>query len=176
MVINGKRVRLLKRFFGFKWLGQTNPSRLLINILKYFWFLFRIRRDIRLFVNSAYSQYTYRFILRILRIRTDSFHIFSVYEQIHSTYSQYTKSKISSNNYLILRILRIRTDTNSFILRILSIRTDSFPVFGECGQIIFNVWNWIVFITAFKGILLQKKVCMCASGPKSYIEWSIIWP
>ncbi len=96
------------RFFGFKWFGQTNPSKFLINILKYFSFLFQICRDIWLFVHSMYSQYTYRFIPRIrsiwtgkfslniylipriLQIRTESFLIFSVYEQIHSAYSQYT--------------------------------------------------------------------------------------
>ncbi len=33
--------------------------------------------------------YIYRSIPRILRIRTDSFPVFSVYKQIHSTYSQY---------------------------------------------------------------------------------------
>ncbi len=147
-----------------------NPSSLLINILKYFRFLCQNRRDIRLFVHSAYSQYTYRFILRILSIRTDlhiprilsirtdSFCVFSVYEQldlvriftsfrvfseyiqIHSAYSQYT---------------------NRFIPRILSVRTDSFRVFGEFAQIIFNVRNWIIFLRAFKRILLQKKyVCV----------------
>ncbi len=96
------------RFFCFKWFGQTNPSRLLINILKYFLFLFQIRWDIRLFVHSAYSQYTYRFIPRIP-----------------------------------------------------SIRTDSFRVFGECTQIILNVRNWIIFITAFKGILFKKSMYVC---------------
>jgi hypothetical protein len=80
---------------------------------KLFRFLFRIRRDIRLFVHSAYSQYTYRFIPRILSI---------LYEQIHSAYSQFTngfiqrilsirKAKFSSNIYLIPHIFRIRTDS-----------------------------------------------------------------
>jgi hypothetical protein len=47
---------------------------------------------------------------------------------------------------------------NRFITRILSICTDSFRVFGECAQIISNIWNEIIFLTAFKGILLLKKV------------------
>jgi hypothetical protein len=173
----------LHEIFLFKWFGQTNSSSLLINILRYFRFLFRIRRDIRLFVHSTYSQYTYRFIPRILSIRTDSFRVFSVHDQIHSTYSQYTNrfiphilsiqtAKFISNIYLIPRIFRIRIDffhvfsvyeqihsaysqyTNRFIPRTLSIRTDSFRVFRECAQIILNIRNWIIFITAFKGILL----------------------
>jgi hypothetical protein len=41
-------------------------------------------------MHSVYYQYMYRFILRILMIRTDSFCIFSVYKQIHSAYFQYT--------------------------------------------------------------------------------------
>ncbi len=150
-------------------------------------------------MHSAYSQYTYRFVPRMLSIRTDSFGVFSVYEQIHSAYSQYTNrfiprilsiqtAKFSSNIYLIPRILRIRKDsfsvfsvyeqihstysqyTNSFIPRTLSIRTDSFRIIRECAQIISNIWNGIIFITAFKGILLQKKVCMCATGQKTCKE------
>jgi hypothetical protein len=116
------------RFFGFKWFGQTNPSRLLINILKYFRFLFWICQYIRLFVHSAYSQYIYRFIPRILSIRTDSFSVFSVYKQIHSAYSQYTNSKIYLNLYLIPHILLIHT--YRFYPHILSIRTDSFRIFS----------------------------------------------
>jgi hypothetical protein len=84
-------------FFGFKWFGQTNLFRLLINILKCFRFLFRIRRDIRIFVHSAYSH----------------------------------------------------------------LRTDSFRVFGECAHIILNVRNWIIFITAFKGIFKKKSMYVC---------------
>jgi hypothetical protein len=158
------------RFFDFKCFGQTNPSRLLINILRYFRFLFRIRCDIRLFVHSEYSQYMYRFVPRILSIRTDSFRVFSVYKQIHSVYSQYTNrfiprilsiqtAKFSSNIFLIPRILCIRIDsfrvfsvfeqihstnsqyTNRFIPRTLSIRTDSFRVIRECTQIISNIRN-----------------------------------
>jgi hypothetical protein len=85
-------------------------------------------------------------IPRILRILIDSFRVFSVYEQIHSAYFQYT---------------------NRFIPRTLSKRTDSFRVIRECTQIISNIRNGIIFITAFKGIILQKKVCMCPTGPKT---------
>ncbi len=58
--------------------SQTNPFRLLINVLKYFRYSFRICRDFQLFVHSAYSQYTYRFVPCILSIQTDSFRLFSV--------------------------------------------------------------------------------------------------
>ncbi len=108
-----------------------NPSRLLINILKYFRFLFQIR-DIRIFVHSAYSQYTYRSVPRILSIRTDTFCVFSVYEQIHSGYSQYTNRFIPS----ILCIQTAKFSLNTYlILRILHIRIDSFRVFSMCEQI-----------------------------------------
>ncbi len=120
-------------FFCFKWFGQTNPSSLLINILKYFRFLFQIRQDIRLFVHSMYSQYTYRFIPRI-----------SVYEQIHSAYSQYTNrfiprilsiriARFSSNTYLPHSAYS--PNTYRFIPHILSVRTDSFRVFSVYEQI-----------------------------------------
>jgi hypothetical protein len=137
------------RFFGFKWFGQTNPSRLLINILKYFRFLFRIRQDILLFVHSAYSQYTYRFIPCILCVQTDSFRVFSVYRFIWRILSIRT-AKFSLNNYLIPPILRIRRDsfhifsvykqihsaysqyTNRFIPRIRRMRPNNF----ECLELI----------------------------------------
>ncbi len=152
------------RFFILNWFGQKNPSELLNKHLKYFWFWLRIRQDIRIFVHSACYQNTEIFIPRIISIRT---------------------VKFSSNIYLIPRIIRIRKfsfrvlseygnfpseyyqNTEIFIPRILSIRTDSFRVFWECTQIILNIRYWIIFIPAFKGILLQKKVCMCATGPKT---------
>ncbi len=146
------------RFFDFKWFGQKNPSRLLISkIFPIFvsnsprYSTFRAFRVFSVYVQirSAYSQYTNRFIPRILITRTDSFRVFSVNEQIHSAYSHYM---------------------NRFIPRTLSIRTNSFHVFRECAQIISNIQNWIIFITALKGILLQKKVCICATGPKTCKE------
>jgi hypothetical protein len=113
----------LHESFGFNWFGQTNQSRLLINVLKYFWFWFWIRRDIRHFVHSAYSQYSYKFIPRILSIWTNSF---------HSAYSQNT-------NRFIPRILSIRTakfcSKISFISWILRICTDSFRCFSVYKQI-----------------------------------------
>ncbi len=146
------------RFFGFQWFGQTNPSRFLIYVLKFFWFWFWFRRDIWIFVLSAYSQYTYRSVPHILSIQTDSFDVFSVYEQIPSVYSQYTNSEflfkdLPHSAYFLY--------TYRFILRILSKRTDSFRLFGESTQIIWNIQNGIMIFTAFKGILLQKKyVCV----------------
>ncbi len=76
----------------------------------------------------------------IFRIHTDPFCVVSVYEQILSAFSQYT---------------------NRFFPRILSIRTDSLYVFGECAQIILNIQNGIIFITAFKGILFKKVYTVC---------------
>jgi hypothetical protein len=92
----------------FKWFGQRKPSRLLINLLKYFQgfefteiFNFSCILCV-LGINTdrcANSQYTNRFIVKFpskiyliprgLHIRTDSFCIFSVYEQIFRIFSQY---------------------------------------------------------------------------------------
>jgi hypothetical protein len=149
------------RFFSFKWVGQTNPSRLLINILKYFRFWFRIRRDIWLFVHSGvYYQYMnrFRFVPCILSIRTDSFRVFSVYEQ-QNLVRRFISFRVFSVYEQILSVYS--QYTNRFIPRILSIRTDSFRVFGECTQIILNIWDWIIFIKAFKGYYFKKSMCVC---------------
>ncbi len=113
----------------------------------------------------------------ILSIRTDSFRIFSVYEQIHSAYSQYTyrfipcvlstvyeTAKFCSKIYLIPRSLCIRTDsfcifsvyeeiysayfqyTYRFDLRIRRMRPNNL-----------EFQNGIIFFTAFERTLLQKK-------------------
>jgi hypothetical protein len=94
--------------------------------------------------------------MHILSIQIAKFHwkisslrVFSVYVQILSTYYQYKKR---------------------FIPCILSIYTDLFRIFGECAQINLNIRKGIIFFTAFKGLLLKKKVCMCATGPKTYNE------
>jgi hypothetical protein len=105
-------------------------------------------------MHSTYFQYIYRFVPHILSIQTDSFRIFSVHGRFHSAFSQFS---------------------NRFILRIPSICADSFSLFRECTQIISNIQNGIIFFTAFKGILLQKTVCMCATGPKTHKKYSIIW-
>jgi hypothetical protein len=85
---------LLHEIFWFKVVGQTNPSGLLMNVLKYLLFWFQIRQDIQLFIQSAYSQYTNRLFPRILGIQTVSVRLFSVYPQIHSAYSANTRIEI----------------------------------------------------------------------------------
>ncbi len=149
------------RFFGFKWFGQTNPSRLLINVLKYFQFWFQIRQDIQLFGHSAYPPCTYRSVPHILSIRTDSFCIFSVYDTFIPFILSIWTGKLHLKIYLILRSLRICTDSfrvfsvyKQIHSVILSIHADSFHVFGEWALINSNIRNWIIFITDFKGILL----------------------
>jgi hypothetical protein len=152
------------RFFGFKWFGQSNLSRLLINVLKYFWFWFQI---CEIFDFSS--------IPHILSIRIDRFCIYSVYEQIHSVYSQYMNRFILRIlSKLFLRFISFRVFsvylqiisaysqyTNRLNLRILSKRTDSFRILWECAQIILNIQNVIISFIPFKGILLQKKyICV----------------
>jgi hypothetical protein len=131
-------------------------------------------------MHSMYSQYTYRFVPHMLSIRTNSFRIFSVYEQIHSAYSQYT-------NRFIPHILSIRTAKFSskiyLIPRNLHIRTDSFRVFSEYEQILSAYSQYTYrFIRRmrpnnFEYLELNyfhacffKKVCVCATGPRTYKE------
>jgi hypothetical protein len=155
------------RFFGFKWFGQSNPSRLLINVLKYFRFWFQIRQDIWLCVRSTFSQCIYRCVLCILRIQTNSFcvflqtysfRIFSVYKQRNFVW-KFTSFHVFS---VYVQILSPgSTYTYRFIPSILSKCTDSFSIFRECNQIIFNIQNGIFVFAALKGILLKKKyVCL----------------
>jgi hypothetical protein len=133
-------------------------------------------------------------IPRILSIHTDPFHVFSVYKQIHSAYSQYMNrfipcilsirtEKFRWKINLIPGILHIHTNsfrafsvyeqihsaysqcTNRFIPHILSLCADSFHVFGECAQIISNIFGMELFsLQLLKGHYF-KKVCMCAVGP-----------
>jgi hypothetical protein len=115
----------------FKWFGQTNLSRLLINIQKYFQFLFRIHRystfrafcvfSVWLTDHSAYSLYTNTLIPRILSIRTDSFRVFSEYEQ--------------QNFVRIITSFCVFSEYVQIHPRILRIRTDSFRVFSVYVQI-----------------------------------------
>jgi hypothetical protein len=81
--------------------------------------------------------------------------------------------KFCSKIYLILRILTdsfgvfsVHEQTHSAYSQYF---TDSFCVIGECSQIFLNILNGIIFVTVFKGILLQK-VCLFALGPKTYKE------
>jgi hypothetical protein len=94
----------------------------------------------------------------------------SVYEQMHSVFYQYTNrfilciqwirsAKLRLKIYLIPHILLICKVSlcifmNWFIPRILSIHTDLFRIFSECTYIISNIWNEIIFFTAFKETLL----------------------
>ncbi len=94
-----------------------------------------------------YFQHTIRFIPDILSIQTVNFvqrftlfRVFFIYVLILSAYSQYM---------------------NKLMPCILSIPIDSFRIFGECAQIILNVWNGIIFFLAFKGILLEKSMHVC---------------
>jgi hypothetical protein len=114
------------------------PNEAPDNRPKIFSILVSNRLDIRLFVHSAYFQYTYRSIPRILSIQTDSFCIFSVYEQSHSAYSQYTNSEIS---FEYLPHSAYSLYTYRFFPRICSIRTDSIPVFSEYIQIHSEYWR-----------------------------------
>ncbi len=82
------------RFFILNWFGQNNPSELLNKHLKYFRFWLQIRRDIGIFVHSAYYQNTEIFLPRIIRIRKFSFRVLSEYGNFHSAYYQYTNSEI----------------------------------------------------------------------------------
>ncbi len=81
------------RFFVLNWFGQKNPSELLNKHLKYFRFWLRIRRDIRISVHSAYSQYTHNFIQRIIRLRAISFRVLSDYVKFYSAYSRHTRNE-----------------------------------------------------------------------------------
>ncbi len=92
-------------------------------------------------------------ILPILSSCTDPFRVFSVYEQIHSAYSQYTDRFIP----LILSVRTAKFCLKIYVIPpILYICTDSFHIFSEYQQIL-NIRNGIIFHTAFKEILLLKK-------------------
>jgi hypothetical protein len=79
-----------------------------------------------------HSQNTHRFVLRILSIRTDSFYIFSVYQQIHSVSPAHTHSKIPLKGlpFYVCALYMYR-----YIPRILSVQTDPFRMFLVYVQI-----------------------------------------
>ncbi len=85
--------------------------------------------------------------------------------QIHSAClaNRYRKIPFNDLTYSVFSPCTYR-----FFSHILSITTDSFPVAGECAQMISNTRNGIIFFTAFKGILPQKTVCMWATGPRTH--------
>lgn len=131
---------------------------------------------------------------------TDSFCVFSVYEQIYSAYFQYmNRSFCVFNKYLqwnsiwrsnLFRVflfsgyVQIHSAhskyMNRLIPRILNTHTDSFRVFGICAQIILNIRNGIIFFSVFKGTLHQKTVCsdVCnwTKNPQGIINYlTLIW-
>jgi hypothetical protein len=69
-------------FLLFQLCCQKNRCGLGINQLKYFWFWFRICRDIELFAHSMYYQDMCRFIPCIISNETDSFRIFAIIHKI----------------------------------------------------------------------------------------------
>jgi hypothetical protein len=112
---------------------------------------------------------------RNLSKRTDSFRVFSVYEQIHAVYSVNTRSKImfedlpysAYSQYIYCTdLLHIFSVTNTLIPRILSIQADSFLVLRKCTQIILSIWIEIIFLAAFKGKLLQKMFVSVQLDPR----------
>ncbi len=141
------------RFFGYRWFGQTNPSRLLINVVKTF--------SILVSNSPRYSVFC-------------AFHVYLVHTQICSAHSQCTKDSFCVSQYrnkFIPHVLSIWTAKFRLkiyiILHILRIYTDSFHVFSVYEHSAYSqytyrfIWNEIIFFTAFKAILLQKKyVCV----------------
>jgi hypothetical protein len=94
----------------------------------------------------------------------------SIYKQIHPTYSGNTHSEIPFED---LPHSLYPPYTYRFIPHILIIRTDSFHVFGECAQIISNLWNGIIFFTAFNGVLFKNKTmyeCNWTKDPQGIID------
>ncbi len=104
------------RFFILNWFGQKNPSELLNKHLKYFRFWLRIRRDIRIFVHSAYYQKTEIFLPRIFRIKNFPFAYYQNTEIFIPRIISLRTVTFSQNIYLIPRIIRIR----KFSFRVLS--------------------------------------------------------
>ncbi len=178
MIFWGKyslKVHLHDIFIYLKWFGQTNPSTVLVNILKYFLFLFRINKGIQLFMSSTLFLLYVPIRPHIISIRTDSFRVFSVYEQIHSVYSANTHSQITFEDlpysayspYMVCTdLLHIFSVTNTLIPCILSIQADSFLAFRKCTQIILSIWIEIIFLAAFKGKLLQKMFVSVQLDPR----------
>ncbi len=152
------------KFFCFNWFGQRNPSRRLINHLKYFLCWFQIRQDIwfstspqilsihmYIEIHSAYSQN--RKSLCVFSVCAVSFRVFHEYAE-----------KIHSKIHLIRCILIIHTDsfcvfsvycTNRFIRRVLNICSDSFRVFRKCRRT-YKFWVKLFSPQLFKGKYFKK--------------------
>ncbi len=135
----------------------------MINIIKYFQF----------FSNSIRYLTFHAFCVFSACIQVHSTYL-SIYKQIPSTYSQYTNKFIPRSQqicrarfcrkiFLILRVLRICTDTlrgfSVYIIILsclLSTSKDWLRIFCKSAQIISNIQNEIIFFTAFKRTLLKK--------------------
>ncbi len=129
-------------------------SILVLNLPRYSTFWAFCIFSVYVLIHFAYFQYMNRFISLILSIQTDSFCVFSAYEQQNFIW-RFTSFRVFS---AYIQILSAYSQyTNRLIQCILSIPTESFRVFRECAQIILNIRNGIIFYTAFKWILLQKK-------------------
>ncbi len=115
------------RLLILNWFGQKNPSELLINLLKYFRFYLRIRRDIWISVHSAYSQYTRNFIQCIICLCAISFRVLSDYVKFYSAYSQHTRNEDEK----CMTNLAFYPSTRSFFPRIIQLRRISFPVLSD---------------------------------------------
>jgi hypothetical protein len=167
-----KKHKIRMRFFGLKWFGRTNPSGLLKTKI----FSLLVSNSPR--YSTLHSQYTYRFIPRILRIWTDSFCLFSLYKQVHSAYSQFTTdsfrifsvyelihSAYSTNTHSKIRLKDIPYSGYSlYLYRLtpcaLSIQPDSFRLFSvyvqihspyskKCGPTIYEYSEWNYFLHNF---------------------------
>jgi hypothetical protein len=69
---------------------QVYSSELLNNHIKHFRFWLRIRRDVLIFVDSAYYQNTEIFLPRIIKLWKFSFRVLSECGNFHSEYYQYS--------------------------------------------------------------------------------------
>jgi hypothetical protein len=119
------------KFFCFNWFGQRNPSRRLINHLKYFYVGFEFVkifdfRQVRIFsvyieIHSAYSQFR------------KSLSVFSVWAQFHSAYFTNTQRR-SIRRFISSRVFSLYIQIHSVYSQY-TVRTDSFGVFSIYVQI-----------------------------------------
>jgi hypothetical protein len=123
---------------------------------KHFRFWFRICLDIRLFVHSAYSQYMYRSIPRILSIWTDSFHVFSLYKHSFHVFSVYKQQNFVqrftsfSVFFVYIQILSLYSQyTYRFIPPILRMRPNNLE---------YSEWSYLQLL---KGYWFKKSMYVC---------------
>jgi hypothetical protein len=129
------------RFLGLKWfrthVGPRETSLYVLNLVSnspiYLTFYAFPVFLVYLQNSSAYSQYTNRFIPRILSIRTDSFCVWRQYTQ-QNLMQRFTSFRLVSMYVQIHSTYCIYVNMNRFILHILSIHRDSFSTFGKCAK------------------------------------------